>query len=30
MLCTKNVKGSNTFYPEVLQVELQEYYLQDT
>ena len=29
MLCTKNVRGRNTFYPEVLHVELQEYHIQD-
>ena len=29
MLSTKNVRGRNTFYPEVLHVELQEYHLQD-
>ena len=29
MLYTKNVRGRNTFYPEVLHVELQEYQLQD-
>ena len=29
MLSTKNVRGRNTFYPEVLHVELQEYRLQD-
>ena len=26
---TKHVRGRNTFYPEVLHVELQEYHLQD-
>ena len=25
----QNVRGRNTFYPEVLHVELQEYHLQD-
>ena len=29
MLCTKNFRGRNTFYPEILHVELQEYHLQD-
>ena len=29
MLPTKNVRGRNTFYSEVLHVELQEYHVQD-